>query len=84
MMEYTPRANKTTKKSQALLSRFIINNNNSTIILKVFYVYFKTKQISKYMNSIQNQDFLCKRKYLNIKLTKMELEIEPGILNLNG
>lgn len=72
-MGYIPRANKTTKKSWALFCRFIINSNNNIIILKVFYVYHKIKPISKYINPIWNQDFLCKRKYLNIKLTKMKL-----------
>lgn len=43
------------------------------IILKVFYICSKIKRISKYINTIRNQDFLWKRKDSNIKLTKIEL-----------
>lgn len=53
------------------------------VILKVFYICSKIKQISKYINTIRNQDFLWKRKDSNIKLTKIELRknnFQPIIL----
>lgn len=53
------------------------------VILKVFYICSKIKQISKYINTIRNRDFLWKRKDSNIKLTKIELRknnFQPIIL----
>lgn len=43
------------------------------VILKVFYIRSKIKQISKYVNTIRNQDFWWRRKDSNIKLTKIKL-----------